>query len=325
MFSPALAAIRHAFPQWHLSLLAKPASASLFERSPYIDDVVVYRDPGVHSGWGGLLKLATDLKAGEYDLALLFQNALGAAVVARLAGIPNRLGYDTDGRGWLLTHPVTRPTQAKTLPLVQYFRGLLPALGIRSDERAPALQISDEEDILAAALLQKHGVGPTDLFIGLNPGSVYGTAKQWSFRRYVAVADRLVEATGAKIIVFGGPGEEGLGSRVAETMRARPIVLSGKTTVRELMALLKHCTLLVTNDTGPMHVASALGVPVVAIFGPTDPNATAPAGTNHALVTTNIGCSPCLLRACPIDHACMNGIEEQEVFSAAMGLLKRLQ
>ena len=105
--------------------------------------------------------------------------------------------------------------------------------------------------------------------------------------------------------------------------RSPSIILSGKTSVRELMALLKRCRLLLTNDTGPMHVASALGVPVVAIFGPTDPNATAPAGRQHALVTTMIGCAPCLLQACPIDHACMNGIEEQEVFGTAMALLKR--
>ena len=323
MFAPALAAIRHAYPQWHLTLLAKPASASLFERSPDIDDVVVYRDPGIHSGWRGLLKLGHDLKTGEYDLALLFQNSIGAAVAARLAGIPIRLGYDTDGRGWLLTHPVARPGNAKHLSLIGYFRGLLPSLGITSEETAPVLHTSDDEDSRAAALLRNHGVGSTDLLIGLNPGSVYGTAKQWSFRRYAAVANRFVEAVGAKIIIFGGPGEKELGSRVAQAMRTGPIVLSGKTTVRELMALLKRCHMLLTNDTGPMHVAAAFGVPVVAIFGPTDPAATAPAGMNHVVVTAQVGCSPCLLRACPIDHACMNGIEEQEVFGAAMALLKR--
>lgn len=325
MFTPALAAIRHAFPQWHLSLLAKPASASLFEQSPDIDDVIVYRDPGIHSGWRGLLRLGNDLQAGEYDLVLLFQNAFEAAVVTRLAGIPIRIGYDTDGRGWLLTHPVALPNRAKHVPLVEYFRGLLPALGVTSEARDPVLHTSDEEDARAEKWLEKHGVGSADLLTGLNPGSVYGAAKQWSFRRYAAVADCLVEATGAKIVVFGGPGEEGLGARIAQAMKATSVVLSGKTSVRELMALLKRCQLLLTNDTGPMHVASALGVPIVAMFGPTDPNATAPAGTQHAVVTTAIGCSPCLLRACPIDHACMNGIEEHEVFGAAMGLLKRLQ
>ncbi len=325
MFTPALAAIRHAFPHWHLSLLAKPSSASLFEQSSDIDDIVVYEDLGVHSGWGGLLRLGNDLKQRGFDLAILFQNAIGAAVLARLAGISIRLGYATDGRGWLLTHPVARPSQAKHLPLVRYFHGLLPSLGITSVESAPALHTTPDEDARAVALLRNHGVGSTDVLIGLNPGSVYGTAKQWSFRRYAAVADRLVEASGARMVVFGGPGEEGLGSRLAETMTTAPIVFSGKTSVRELMALLKRCRLLLTNDTGPMHVASALGVPVVAIFGPTDPTATAPAGANHAFVITHVGCSPCLLRACPIDHACMNGIKEQEVFSVSMRLLKHLQ
>ena len=323
MFTPALAAIRHAFPQWHLSLLAKPASAALFEQSPDIDEVVLYRDPGIHSGWRGLLKLGRDLKEREYDLAILFQNAIGVAVVARLAAIPIRLGYDTDGRGRLLTHPVARPHQAGREPLVRYFCGLLATLGITPGESAPVLHTTPEEDEHAAAMLATHGLGSMDLLIGLNPGAVYGTAKQWSFRRYAAVADRLVSSTGAKIIIFGGFGEEELGSRIAEMMKARSVLLSGKTSVRELMALLKRCHMLLTNDTGPMHVASALGVPVVAIFGPTDPRTTAPDGTQHAVVTTMIGCSPCLLRACPIDHACMNGIEEQEVFEAALALLKR--
>ena len=322
MFTPILAAVRNAFPQWHLSLLAKPPSASLLERSLDIDDIVVYRDPGVHSGWRGCVKLGAQLREQEYDLAILFQNAIRAAVVARLAGIPLRLGYNTDGRGWLLTHSIARPIEGKRQPLITYFRGLLPTLGITFEESAPALYTSEEEDTHAAGILRQHGIGSADSLIGLNPGSVYGTAKQWSFRRYAAVADRLGAATGAKIVVFGGPGEEGLGACIAQAMRMSPIVLSGRTSVRELMALLKRCQVLVSNDTGPMHVASALGVPVVAIFGPTDPMATAPVSTNYALVTTQVGCSPCLLRACPIDHACMNGIEEHEVYGTVMALLK---
>ncbi len=323
MFAPALAAIRNAFPQWHLSLLAKPASAALFDRSPNIDEVVVYQDPGIHSGWCGLLKLSRDLKKMEYDLAVLFQNAIGGAVVTYLAGIPIRIGYDTDGRGGLLTNPIACPRQANRESLVNYFRGLLPTLGIIPEESVPELHTTSGEDKHAVAMLAAYGFCSTDLLIGLNPGSVYGTAKRWSFRRYAAVVDNLVSVTGAKIVIFGGRGEEELGLQIAKAMKARPILLSGKTSVRELMALLKCCHVLLTNDTGPMHMASALGVPVVAVFGPTDPRATAPSGTQHALVTAMIGCSPCLLRACPIDHVCMNGIEEQEVFGAAMMLLKR--
>ena len=321
MFTPALAAIRRVFPHWHLTLLAKAASASLLEECPHIDEVVVYEAPGIHAGWSGRLKLAQHLRSGKYDLVLLFQNAIGAAVISRLAGIPIRVGYDTDGRGGLLTHRIARPSNGKRQPLITYFLGLLQALGISSETSPPMLHTSKAEETHAIAMLGSYGVGSADLLIGLNPGSVYGTAKQWSFRQYAAVADHLARITGGTIVIVGGPGEQGLGARIAERMKVSPIVMSGKTTVRELMGILKQCRILVTNDTGPMHVASALGVPVIAIFGPTDPTATAPVGPQHQLVATQIGCSPCLLRACPLDHGCMNGISEQEVFDAAMKVL----
>ena len=325
MFAPSLAAIRHTFPHWHLTLLAKPDPAALFEASLDIDEVIIYRDPGIHSRWRGIKRLAKTLQDRKYDLAVLFQNAFEAAIVVRLAGIPFRLGYDTDGRGWLLTHPIARPPHIKRIPLVQYFNELLAVFDITPKTKTPLFHITREEDAHATVMLQDRGIRTTDLLIGLNPGSGHGTAKQWSFRRYAAVADRLVDSTGSKIIILGGPGEEKLGLQVAEAMNAPSVVLSGETSVRELLALLKRCRLLLTNDTGPMHVASALGIPVVAIFGPTDPLATPPIGTNHALVVTELECSPCLLRVCPIDHACMNGIDDQKVFRTAMTLLQRIK
>jgi len=321
MFSPALVDIRRAFPHWHISLLAKPSVADLFKESPYVDDVLLYDDPGMHAGWRGMFKLSMKIQRKKYDLAILFQNSIGAAILTRLAGIPVRLGYDTDMRRQFLTHPVTCLIDIKHESTIDYFSGLLPTLGVTPKERIPRFDTTTVEDERASSILHQYGVKSTDSLIGINPGSVYGTAKQWSFRRYAAIADRLNQTTGAKIIIFGGPGEEYLGSRMAQIMQSAPIVLSGKTSIRELMALLKRCRMLLTNDTGPMHMGAALGVPLITIFGPTNVRSTAPAGFNYKLLTSEVGCAPCLLRACPTDHACMNGIKEEEVYKEAMNLM----
>ncbi|MEK7293576.1 MAG: HAD-IIIA family hydrolase, partial [Nitrospirota bacterium] len=157
-----------------------------------------------------------------------------------------------------------------------------------------------------------------ELLIGLNPGSTYGGAKRWLPERFAETADRLAGQSGAKVLIVGARGEETLARAIAEKIQARTVVLSGQTSVRELMAAVKRCAVFVTNDTGPMHIAAAFGVPVVAVFGPTDWRTTAPFGTGHALVRQPVDCSPCLLRECPIDHRCMTRVTVDEVYQAAI-------
>src|SRR3989338_4298585 len=284
--TPALAALRVRFPQARIALLVK-------------------------------LSLALQLNRGRYDLAILLQNAFEAAAVTALAGIPNRYGYATDGRSFLLTHRVPLTPKVRRKHQVEYYLELLRPLGIPVEPVAPMLRTTPGEDAAAHELLQAFGVKPDQVVIGLNPGSVYGSAKRWLPERFAQVADRLAAEHAACVLIFGGKGEEELGTAIAGMMTAPTIVYSGRTTVRQLMALIKRCRLFITNDTGPMHVAAAFGVPLVAIFGPTNPVTTSPYGPGHELVSHPVECSPCLLRECPIDHRCMQGIGIDEVYGAA--------
>ncbi len=316
--TPALLAIRKGFPQAKIALLAKPAIAELLHHHPAVDEIVLYRDPGPHTGLGGKLTLAQLLRRGRYDLAILLQNAFEAAAITALAGIPNRYGYTTDGRSFLLTHRVLLTPKIRRKHQVQYYLELLRPLGIPVVPAAPMLRTTPGEDATVVEQLQAFGVKPEQVVIGLNPGSVYGSAKRWLPERFAQAADRLAAEHGACVLIFGGRGEEELGHAIAGMMTAPTIVLSGHTTVRQLMALIKRCRLFITNDTGPMHVAAAFGVPLVAIFGPTNPATTSPFGRGYELVRHPVECSPCLLRECPIDHRCMQGISVDMVHAAAV-------
>ena len=320
--TPALTALRAGFPDARIALLAKTAVAELLQGHPAVDDIVLYRDPGPHAGLGGKLSLAIQLSRGRYDLAILFQNAFEAAAITALAGIPNRYGFATDGRSLLLTHRVPLTPNIRRRHQVEYYLDLLRPLGIPVDPVAPTLRTTLEEDAAAVEYLRAFGVEPARVVIGLNPGSVYGSAKRWLPERYAHVADRLAAEHEACVLIFGGPGEESLGAAIAGMMKAPTIVLSGRTSVRQLMALIKRCRLFITNDTGPMHIAQAFGVPLVAIFGPTDPATTSPFGKGHELIRKPVDCSPCLLRECPIDHRCMQRIGADEVYAAAVRQLE---
>jgi len=320
--TPALTALRAGFPDARIALLAKTAVAELLQGHPAVDDIVLYRDPGPHAGLGGKLSLAIQLSRGRYDLAILFQNAFEAAAITALAGIPNRYGFATDGRSLLLTHRVPLTPNIRRRHQVEYYLDLLRPLGIPVDPVAPTLRTTLEEDAAAVEYLRAFGVEPARVVIGLNPGSVYGSAKRWLPERYAHVADRLAAEHEACVLIFGGRGEESLGAAIAGMMKAPTIVLSGRTSVRQLMALIKRCRLFITNDTGPMHIAQAFGVPLVAIFGPTDPATTSPFGKGHELIRKPVDCSPCLLRECPIDHRCMQRIGADEVYAAAVRQLE---
>jgi heptosyltransferase-2 len=314
---PALQALRSGFPHARIALLLKPAVAELFQHHPAVDEIILYRDPGPHAGLGGKLALARQLSRGRYDLAVLFQNAFEAAAITALAGIPNRYGYATDGRWFLLTHRVPMTPGLRRRHQAEYYLELLRPLGIPIDPVPPTLRTTPEEDAAAGVLLSERGVTPGRTLIGLNPGSTYGAAKRWIPERYAEVADRLAAEHDGHVLIFGGRGEEPLGAAIAGMMRSPVTVLSGRTTVRQLVALIKPCRLFLTNDTGPMHIAAALGVPLVAIYGPTDPVTTAPFGKGHELIRKPVDCSPCLLRECPIDHRCMQGITVDMVYEAA--------
>ncbi|BFU93770.1 MAG: Lipopolysaccharide heptosyltransferase II and D, D-heptose 1,7-bisphosphate phosphatase (Modular protein) [Nitrospira sp.] len=328
MCEPALRGLKRLWSGAQLFLLVKPAVAQLFQAHPAIDRLVVYEDRTRHAGLTGKWTLAGDLRRERFDIAVLFQNAFEAAFITFLAGIPRRYGYATDGRSVLLTEPVAPPDPGMLVHQVHYYWNLVKPLGVSGEPSQPELRVTPEEDQSMAARLMQAGIGAQDPVIGVNPGSTYGGAKRWLPERFTQVAERLArrleESHGkpAAVLVLGAKGEEALGRSVAAGLTGRSMVLSGATTIRELMAAVKRCGVLVTNDTGPMHIGSAFGVPIVAVFGPTDWRTTSPYGADHALIRHRVECAPCLLRECPIDHRCMTGVSADQVYDAAAKLIR---
>jgi heptosyltransferase II len=317
MSEPALSAIRQAFPKADITLLVKPAIAELFQKHPAIDHLLIYEHRGRHARLSGKWALGSELRRGRFDVAILLQNAFEAALLSFLAGIPRRYGYGTDGRAFLLSDAITVPHRTALAHQTQYYLDLLRPLGITPSPAAPRLFVSDSEDERMRQRLTEAGIQATERLIGINPGSTYGSAKRWLPERFAHAADRVVEQFGGRVAIVGAAGEEALGEAIAEKMHSKPVLLSGRTSIRELMSIIKRCRLFITNDTGPMHIAAAFDVPVVAIFGPTDFRTTSPFGEAHQIVRQPVECSPCLLRECPIDHRCMTGVTVEHVYEAA--------
>lgn len=322
MTTPALAAVREGFPDARIVLLARPLVAELFRHHPDVDEVMVYERPGRHDGAIGRLRLAGELRRRRFDGALLLQNAFDAALIAFLGRIPERAGYPTDGRWILLTLPVPLTPAILERHEVEYYLCLLDGLGIpRPVPASLKLAVTDEEKAAMAARLASLGIERGAPFVAVNPGATYGSAKRWYPDRFAAVADVLSAEWGAGVVIVGSAAEAQLAGEIEAAMRRPPVNLAGKTTVRELMALLSLSSFLVTNDSGPMHIGAALGVPLVAIFGPTDWRRTSPWTSLAKVVRVEIDCSPCKLRVCDRGHECMLGVTPEMVVDAARQLL----
>jgi len=315
MATPALAAIRRTFPRAQLTVVANPLVAELFVAHPDCDRVIRFDERSGHHGVGGLWQFCLNLRRERFELAVLLQNAFEAAVMAVLAGMPRRAGYRTDGRGLLLTDGVPAVDKKHGLHHVDYYLAMLRALGIDSDDRRLRLTLTPAEQQWVVAAL---GAGE---WVAINPGASYGAAKRWLPERFAAVADALAADYGFRVVLTGGPGEAEVGADIAQAMRSEVRNLIGATTVRQLMAVLARCRLVVTNDSGPMHIAAAFGVPIVAVFGPTDHTTTSPLAGNCRIVRSPVDCAPCLLRECPTDHRCMTRVTAEEVLAAARALL----
>jgi lipopolysaccharide heptosyltransferase II len=335
---PALKRARLEFPQAKITLLVLPWVAGIYEGCTSIDDIWLYDRRELHRGLSGKLRLIRELRERRFDAALLFQNAFEAAVLARLAGIPVRAGYDRDGRGWLLSHKVAVDSRVSNLHQTYYYLDLLEQLlgrprttkGLEPQppsqfaaEAMPdiTLAVSPERKHAARARLQSQGVDFNRTVVGINPGAFYGSAKRWSSERYATVLDRLIGERQASVVIFGSPNEVAIAEAIHSGMRNRPVILSGRTELNELIAMIACCALFLTNDSGPMHLAAALRVPTLAIFGSTDEIATGPMSPAAVVLNKRVECSPCLLRECPIDHRCMTRISAEEVAQQAFRMI----
>ncbi len=325
MALPALRAVRKRFPEAHIAIVARPYVADIYRDQRVCDQLIPYDRKGAQAGFYGRERLATALRAQKFDVALLLQNAFDAAWLAWRAGIPQRIGYARDGRSLLLTKAVPVPTP-KEIPAHEqfYYLELVHRAGWLANvtgETYIALEVGPRAKRAAEQQLLAAGTRSNALRVAIGAGASYGSAKCWSPDRFAEVANRLATEFGADIILFGTATEAAVSSAITAGLRRAPVDLTGKTEVADLPALLSQCHLFIGNDSGAMHVASSVGLPVVAIFGPTDPSGTSPVTPRCTIVQEKPYCSPCFMRTCPTDHRCMNGISTASVTAAAQSWL----
>jgi heptosyltransferase-2 len=306
MALPALRAIRERFPQSEIAVLAKPWVADLYAREHFANRVIPYTAATLAEK----LRFAWGLRAEHFDVAILLQNAFEAALVACVAGIPTRIGYNRDGRGWLLTKAIPVPLKGE-IPAHEryYYLELLRRGGL----------ISELPDVEAIRL---EGLPPgRDNVVGISPGAAYGTAKRWLPENFAETAVRLAGQFGARVSIFGSASERELCEQVATSIRQQGVEVhdyAGETSLAQFIDLAARCRIFVTNDSGAMHIASAAGTPTVAVFGATDHTGTGPTGPLSRVIREPVECAPCLLRECPIDHRCMTRVTPERVVASAL-------
>lgn len=325
MTIPALRELRQLFPEAHLTLATRPWARELFSEADFLDHVLVYDRRGLKS----VFDQAREWRARNFDLAVLFQNAFEAALIPAVARVPYRIGYATERRSFLLTHPLPLPEWRSSKHEVFYYLNLVAALERivsgkerRLDDYQPdiGIQVSNQRRSAGADFLTSRGVNSDRPVVALCPGSINSRAKRWPAERFATLADSLIE-TGVQVVLIGSTGELEVSNQVVKHMRHQPIVLTGGTTLAEAVEILATADLLITNDTGPAHIAAALGRPTLVIFGPTNPVTTQPFSSNAEVVRHPPDCAPCMLRDCPIDHRCMTAITPEELFSKARAIL----
>ena len=326
MTLPALEALRESFPNSTLVVLARPWVMPLFESHPMVDSVIpLGKVKGSFSGLTDILKGSLQVRRQNFDLAVLFQNAFEAALIAYLGGIRYRVGYDTDHRRLLLSHAVIRDDKIMNAHQVEYYLFLIRAMGLNARSRDPELFVSKEQEEKAWPLLLENGVEQDDFILGMSPGAIYGPAKRWPPERFAVIGDMAVDRWGAKVMIFGSGQEKDICARVSTAMNHPSINLCGGTELGELIALIRRCNLFVTNDSGLMHMASALKVPLVAVFGSTNPVATGPRGPRSIIVRHEMDCAPCMRPECSRDFQCMLSIEPEDVWNELLTLKKEME
>ena len=310
------------WPEADITVLARAQVAELFEaREPEVSVLQYERGSGLQR-LTNLMSLGRRLRRERFELALLLPNSLSSALTARLAGVPQRVGYSTDGRGWLLTRRLDDRRKEGGLHQVDYYLDLLGTFGASRVDRMPRLKLKPEVTERGPALLDALAIDRNELLIGIHPGAAYGETKRWFPERFAQVMD-LLQKAGRRFVLLGGPGEEPLAERVSTITAQPPINTVGKTRIAEALVLISRCSLFLSNDSGLMHAAAALGIPQVALFGSTDPEKTGPLNDKAVVIQpTGVNCTPCFKRECQANLECMQAITVEEVCAAAEKLLE---
>ncbi len=329
MISPAMRSIRNHFKEAKISILAKTWVLEALRGNPFFDELVEYENLSKHKGLIGKWRIIQTLKGKKFDLAILFQKAFEAAFFSYLSGIPQRAGYDTDRRGFLLTHKINETEESRRKHHVEYFLDIARFLGCRIDDRSLYFHIEQNDRIATRKITNSLSLEPGKQLVSIHPGTSK-PERSWHLERFSLLADKIVKESGAHIILTGAKQDETVCKQIIAGMKHKATDLSGQLTVKELGALLEMCSLFIGNDSGPMHIAAAVRVPIVALFGPGTPEKTAPFvdPSQYIAITKRYPCAPCrqhFFKECHPSSSgkpyCLEDITVEDVFEAVSKML----
>ncbi|VAW35993.1 ADP-heptose--lipooligosaccharide heptosyltransferase II [hydrothermal vent metagenome] len=326
---PGLHALKRLYPGAEITVLAKARTLPLYlGKEPVVKDVIEYDPEGRHSGLAGKFRLVAELKTRRFQMAVLFQNAFEAALIAFMAGIPRRVGYARDLRTPLLTGPVKFEDTIAKKHQVFYYLNIIKELGLGvslEEMELPIVSTGKEDSERAGAIMEEYGLGADSAMVGVAPGASFGPAKRWPVEGYCEVIERLCGERGMTPVIFGGADDIEVSTALSQRLSKAGVDhvnLAAKTSLREFMAIAGKARLFLTNDSGPMHVVAALGAPTVAVFVSTSPALTGPIGRSVKVLYKKLECGPCFKRECPHEHYnCMKTITPEDIYNASTSLL----
>ncbi|MBS0607278.1 MAG: lipopolysaccharide heptosyltransferase II [Verrucomicrobia bacterium] len=320
MATPILTDLRKAYPKARITAMCRSPICELLRQDPEIDELFCFSKATGFGRRSEKKNIIEKLRKGQYDLGILLTHSFSSAWWFWQGKVANRLGYECNGRKLLLNSSMPLPDNIQNQHLVVTYKMLLEPLGVPVSDTVPRLHLTPKEIADASTLLKQRGVPEGVTIVGINPGATYGSAKCWLPERFREVAERLLQDQDLYLVFFGDQATASLVGEICEGLSSRVINLAGSTTLRELASIISLCDVLLTNDSGPMHVADAVGTPIVALFGSTSDIVTGPyrSGT---VIHKHVECSPCYQRTCPIDFRCMKRIEADEVFLAIQKML----
>ena len=325
MATPALRAVRENNPDAYISLLVRPQVRQVIDGLFYYDELIEYDSKSLHRSWSRKLIFSRELKKRWFNLAIVLPNSFSSAALSFLARIPERIGYNVNFRGFLLTHTIPPPREngkIVPIPMVERYLNICKALDYEVPSVKTKLAFSNGTRKAVRKLYQRWGIKGNKPLVAVTPGASFGSSKCWLPENFAQVGDYFIEKHGAQVMIIPGPGEQEIAFRIEAFMKHRPFNFSREVIPLEhLKAMISDSVLLITNDTGPRHFAVALDTPVVVIMGPTDPRYTDYDLEKTRLLREELECSPCHLKTCPIDHQCMKNISPEKVIKACEELI----
>ena len=314
--TPVFKALKRTYPKARVSALAVPRVKEILESCPFVDEIIIYDEKGAHKSPFAKLKLIEELKTRKFDVAFLLHRSLTRALLVYWAGIPQRVGYDTKGRGFFLTHKVKPIGNIDQIHRCDYYLNVIESFGVKVDDRTCELRVNDEARQTIEETLKKNGIASQDFLIVVNAGGNWDL-KRWPKVNFARLIDCLEGENNIKVVIPGAKKDKELIQEITQLTSHKPVILTGQTSLKELAALLKRANLVIAADTGPLHLANCVGTSVIGLFGPTRPEVTGPRGKGRFIILQNdVGCNPvpCYRLDCP-SNVCMQSISVEDVIN----------